>query len=57
MDKIEDEVVQSYFKHSNLIILRTKEELESILQSKNWNNCNLLMMSSGTFDGIDMSGI
>ena len=54
MDKIEESTVQNYFKHPNLKVIRTKEDLQNLLQSKNWTNCNLLMMSSGTFDGIAM---
>jgi UDP-N-acetylmuramate: L-alanyl-gamma-D-glutamyl-meso-diaminopimelate ligase len=53
MDKIEESTVQNYFKHPKLTVLRTKEDLQNFLQSKNWTNTNLLMMSSGTFDGIE----
>ncbi|RVU25671.1 peptidoglycan synthetase [Sandaracinomonas limnophila] len=52
MDKIEEETVQNYFKHSKLTVIRDREELEKDLISKDWSNANLLMMSSGTFDGI-----
>jgi len=52
MDKIEEETVQNYFKHSKLTVIRDREELEKVLKSKDWSNANLLMMSSGTFDGI-----
>jgi len=57
MDKIEDSDVQKYFKHPNLQIIRTKEDLQNLLQSKNWTNTNLLMMSSGTFDGIESNTV
>ncbi len=53
MDRMEESTVQTYFKHPNLKVLRTKDELSSYLKSKSWENCNLLMMSSGTFDGIE----
>jgi len=52
MDKLEESTVQNYFKHPNLTVIRTKEDLQNFLHTKNWTNTNLLMMSSGTFDGI-----
>ena len=57
MDKIEDAVIQEYFKHPNLIVLRDPEALKEILCQKNWAHQNLLMMSSGTFDGLDLKSI
>jgi UDP-N-acetylmuramate: L-alanyl-gamma-D-glutamyl-meso-diaminopimelate ligase len=56
MDKIEAETVQNYFSHPNLIVVREQEELKQILLKQNQENQNLLMMSSGTFDGLDFPG-
>ena len=53
MDKIEEADIQKYFKHPNLIVIRDPESLSKVLKEQNWENRNLLMMSSGTFDGID----
>lgn len=53
MDKIEEADIQKYFKHPNLIVIRDPESLSKVLKDQNWENRNLLMMSSGTFDGID----
>jgi UDP-N-acetylmuramate: L-alanyl-gamma-D-glutamyl-meso-diaminopimelate ligase len=53
MDKIEEVDVQKYFKHPNLKVIRDPETLSAELKEQNWENQNLLMMSSGTFDGID----
>lgn len=55
MDKIEESDVQKYFKHPNLQVIRSKEDLQNLLHSKNWTNTNLLMMSSGTFDGVEIN--
>ena len=57
MDKIEEETVQTYFKHPNLVVVRDQAELIQILLKQNQENQNLLMMSSGTFDGLDFPGL
>ncbi len=57
MDRIEESVVQTYFKHPNLRVIRDAETLKQVLLEKSWTNANLLMMSSGTFDGLDLSGL
>lgn len=54
MDRIEESVVQTYFKHPNLRVIRDAETLKLVLLEKTWTNSNLLMMSSGTFDGLDL---
>ncbi|MEN9297659.1 MAG: hypothetical protein RJA42_1929 [Bacteroidota bacterium] len=56
-DKIEAETVQTYFNHPNLIVLREQAELKEYLLKQNQENQNLLMMSSGTFDGLDFPGL
>jgi UDP-N-acetylmuramate: L-alanyl-gamma-D-glutamyl-meso-diaminopimelate ligase len=57
MDKIDAETVQTYFNHPNLVVVREQEELKQILLKQNQENQNLLMMSSGTFDGLDFPGL
>ncbi|MHA8086877.1 UDP-N-acetylmuramate--L-alanine ligase [Aquirufa sp. Wall-65K1] len=57
MERMEDDQVQPYFQHPNLIILRDPAALKAYLAQQTWNQCNLLMMSSGTFDGLDFSGL
>jgi len=41
------------FKRDDLIVFTESKELVSFLKSEKWLNKNLLMMSSGNFDGID----
>ena len=55
MDKIEEDTVQKYFKHPHLQVIRDKDALKLYLDAKNWKDCNLLMMSSGTFDQLDFT--
>jgi UDP-N-acetylmuramate: L-alanyl-gamma-D-glutamyl-meso-diaminopimelate ligase len=57
MDKIEAETIQNYFNHPNLVVLREQEELKERILKQNQENQNLLMMSSGTFDGLDFPGL
>jgi UDP-N-acetylmuramate: L-alanyl-gamma-D-glutamyl-meso-diaminopimelate ligase len=54
MQRMEEDVVKAYFKHPNLQIIRDVVSLHTALTTKTWGNTNLLMMSSGTFDGLDM---
>ncbi len=57
MERIEESVVQTYFKHPNLRVIRDAVSLKQALLEKTWTNTNLLMMSSGTFDGLDLPGL
>jgi UDP-N-acetylmuramate: L-alanyl-gamma-D-glutamyl-meso-diaminopimelate ligase len=54
MDRMEESVVQTYFKHPNLKVIRDAETLKQEILDQTWSNANLLMMSSGTFDGLDL---
>jgi len=53
LEPISKEQVHNAFGRENLLIFTNSIELEEYLKSLNWNNKNLLMMSSGTFDGIE----
>lgn len=50
---IED--VRSAFGRDDLLVFTERENLENFLMSQNWFQSNLLMMSSGTFGGIDLN--
>ncbi len=49
---ITEEQVKSSFDISDLLIFTDSKKLEAYLKSINWHNKNLLMMSSGNYDGI-----
>jgi UDP-N-acetylmuramate: L-alanyl-gamma-D-glutamyl-meso-diaminopimelate ligase len=49
------EAVQSAFQRPNLRVFTDSRELEAFLRAQNWQHANLLMMSSGTFDGLDLT--
>jgi UDP-N-acetylmuramate: L-alanyl-gamma-D-glutamyl-meso-diaminopimelate ligase len=54
MDRMDESIVQNYFKHPSLKVIRDSPTLAFDLASKSWRDANLLMMSSGTFDGLDL---
>ena len=47
--------VYKCFKRSDLRVFTSTNTLISELKLKNWQNANLLLMSSGNFDGIDFN--
>lgn len=48
------EDVKLAFNRSDLLVFTEIIELKQYLMSLDWNNKNLLMMSSGKFDGLDL---
>jgi UDP-N-acetylmuramate: L-alanyl-gamma-D-glutamyl-meso-diaminopimelate ligase len=52
LEPITKEMVQKAFGGNVLVMIETEEVL-AYLRTQNWANSVLLMMSSGTFDGID----
>ena len=57
LEPITKEQVFIAFARENLQVFTSSSELESYLKSLNWENQNLLIMSSGTFNGIDFEGV
>jgi len=54
MPPLPKEKVAAGFDKKGLVVLNKKEELVQWLQSQSYQNANLLLMSSGNYDGIDM---
>ena len=54
LELITKEQVYTAFERQDLLIFTNSEDLENHLKNLNWKNKNLLMMSSGTFDGIEL---
>ncbi|MBT9395551.1 peptidoglycan synthetase [Hymenobacter sp. NST-14] len=48
------EAVQQAFQRPDLRVFTDSGELAAFLRAQNWEQANLLMMSSGTFDGLDL---
>jgi len=49
---ITTEQVHTAFNREDLLVFTDAEKLKIYLKSLNWENQNLLMMSSGTFEGM-----
>ncbi|MBX2816918.1 MAG: hypothetical protein KTR24_13010 [Saprospiraceae bacterium] len=54
---ISEQEVRSSFEDDRITVFRRPEELAAYITSLNWTNANLLMMSSGTFDGLDLKSL
>lgn len=52
---IDADDVKREFAQDNLQVFTTSEELRDFLLGQNWDGTNLLMMSSGNFDGLDIA--
>ncbi len=50
---ISEDDIQKGFDRVDLLVYTDKESLQAKLRSIQWNDMNLLMMSSGNFDGLD----
>ncbi|MBI3502736.1 MAG: peptidoglycan synthetase [Bacteroidetes bacterium] len=51
---ISEEQVKKSFGRNSLLAVTDSKKISEYILSQNWNNKNLLMMSSGTFDGMDL---
>jgi UDP-N-acetylmuramate: L-alanyl-gamma-D-glutamyl-meso-diaminopimelate ligase len=52
-----EEKVKEGFGKIGLIVINEKEELETWLTQQSYENVNLLFMSSGDYDGLDLSSL
>ncbi|MBF90919.1 MAG: peptidoglycan synthetase [Flavobacteriales bacterium] len=53
LEPITKEQVHAAFAREDLMVFTDSQKIQDYLQSLDWNYQNLLMMSSGSFDGID----
>lgn len=54
LENISIEEVKKAFERDDLIIFNSSENLKNYLESIDWADKNLLLMSSGNYDGIDV---
>lgn len=54
LEYISPEDVVNHFDKKGLMVFTDKQELLDYLSGRDWQNSNLLMMSSGTFDKLDI---
>jgi UDP-N-acetylmuramate: L-alanyl-gamma-D-glutamyl-meso-diaminopimelate ligase len=53
LEPIHEYEVQAAFQHPNLRVVTEPQHFKNILQDRTWESRNLLLMSSGTFGGLD----
>lgn len=53
LEPISEEQVKRAFAREDLVVFTDSKKLLERLHSENWGNKNLLLMSSGNFDGVD----
>ncbi|MEO7801170.1 MAG: Mur ligase family protein [Ginsengibacter sp.] len=51
------EAVKKGFNKENLVVLTDKNELEAWFNNHTFNNTNVLLMSSGNYDGLDVTKV
>jgi UDP-N-acetylmuramate: L-alanyl-gamma-D-glutamyl-meso-diaminopimelate ligase len=56
MPDLPKEVVKNGFKKAELDVITDKNELWSWLSGQQYENSNLVLMSSGNYDGLDING-
>jgi len=57
LPQITNEQVKEGFANNNLEVFTDSENLEQCLIQEDWHHKNLLMMSSGDFDGLDLNAL
>ncbi|HMP99119.1 MAG TPA: Mur ligase family protein [Cyclobacteriaceae bacterium] len=56
-DHLTEEDIKKAFGDNAIMVFESSDNLLEYLQAQNWQHKNLLMMSSGTFNGIDMQAL
>jgi UDP-N-acetylmuramate: L-alanyl-gamma-D-glutamyl-meso-diaminopimelate ligase len=57
LEPITPQQVLTAFGRNDLLVFTDSEKLETYLNKLNWENTNLLMMSSGTFEGMNLENL
>jgi UDP-N-acetylmuramate: L-alanyl-gamma-D-glutamyl-meso-diaminopimelate ligase len=52
-----EEKVKEEFGKPGLVVIQEKEELKNWLMERSYKNANLLLMSSGNYDGLDLNSL
>lgn len=54
LEQIDEKVLKDAFKRNDLVVFNDSDELKAFIEKHAEDNGNLLMMSSGNFDGINL---
>ena len=57
MPPLQPEDIRFAFDRQDLIVMHDPQILEEWLMTQDWSNHNLLLMSSGTFNGMNLNGL
>ena len=57
LPNLDKDLIYSCFQKEGLRVLTTKEDIEAFVINNSKNNENILMMSSSTFDGLDLKAL
>ena len=57
LKEISEDDIHEAFGLDNLVVFTSSDDLVNALKSINWNNTNLLLMSSGNFGGIEIKDL
>ena len=57
MPPLRPDDIKAAFDRQDLIVMHDPQILEEWLMGQDWTNHNLLLMSSGTFNGMNLSGL
>jgi UDP-N-acetylmuramate: L-alanyl-gamma-D-glutamyl-meso-diaminopimelate ligase len=57
MPDLEPGLVREKFGRSDLHVFNDRAQLEAFLEAQDYHEANLLLMSSGTYDGLDFPSL
>lgn len=57
LEKLNADDVKKYFGDDEINVFSNKDSLTEFLHHQKWENANLLLMSSGNFDGMDLNAL
>ncbi|RDC64162.1 UDP-N-acetylmuramate--L-alanine ligase [Adhaeribacter pallidiroseus] len=57
MPALQPEDIKQAFGNENIQVFNNSQELTAYLHALNWTNQNLLLMSSGTYDNLDIAAL
>lgn len=55
LEAISADLVKESFATNNVKVFTSSDDLTNHLRKLSWQNANLLLMSSGNFDGVDLN--
>jgi UDP-N-acetylmuramate: L-alanyl-gamma-D-glutamyl-meso-diaminopimelate ligase len=57
LNALTDDMIKNAFNRNDILVFTESTKLMEYLQAITWKDTNLLMMSSGTFDGVDIDDL